>query len=85
MNRKMYQQAVISYKKALNIRYNYVDAHYNLACLYAQKNDVTRSLFYLKNAVEFNPEVRKWVKSDGDLKSLANLQEFKKLTEKQLN
>jgi tetratricopeptide (TPR) repeat protein len=85
MVEKNYKRAILRFNNALDIKQDYVDAHYNLACLYAQKNDVTRSLFYLKNAVEFNPEVRKWVKSDGDLKSLANLQEFKKLTEKQLN
>jgi hypothetical protein len=42
-----------------------------------------QSLFYLKNAIEFNPEVMKWAKNDGDLKALANLPEFKKLMEKQ--
>jgi tetratricopeptide (TPR) repeat protein len=79
MNQKMYKQAVISYKKALNIRYNYVDAHYNLACLYAQKNDTELSLFYLKNAIDFNPEVRQWAARDDDLKNLADLPEFKKI------
>jgi hypothetical protein len=50
-----------------------------MACLYAQKNDAVRSLFYLKNAIEFNPEVRKWAKNDGDLKDLTDLPAFKKL------
>jgi tetratricopeptide (TPR) repeat protein len=70
---------------AIKIKPDYPDAHYNLACLYAQKNDVPRSLLYLKNAIRFNPEVRKWAKNDGDLKVLANLPEFKKLLEKQQN
>ena len=85
MNRKMYQQAVISYKKALNIRYNYVDAHYNLACLYAQKNDTELSLFYLKNAINFNPEVRQWAARDDDLKNLTELPEFKKIMQARNN
>ncbi len=85
MNRKMYQQAVISYKKALNIRYNYVDAHYNLACLYAQKNDTELSLFYLKNAINFNPEVRQWAAQDNDLKNLTGLPEFKKIMQARNN
>jgi hypothetical protein len=85
MNRKMYQQAVISYKKALNIRYNYVDAHYNLACLYAQKNDTELSLFYLKNAINFNPEVRQWAAQDDDLKNLTDLPEFKKIMQARNN
>ena len=85
MSRKMYQQAVISYKKALNIRYNYVDAHYNLACLYAQKNDTELSLFYLKNAINFNPEVRQWAARDDDLKNLTDLPEFKKIMQARNN
>ena len=85
MSRKMYQQAVISFKKALNIRYNYVDAHYNLACLYAQKNDTELSLFYLKNAINFNPEVRQWAARDDDLKNLTDLPEFKKIMQARNN
>jgi tetratricopeptide (TPR) repeat protein len=79
MNQKMYKQAVASFNEALHIRHNYVDAHYNLACLYAQKNDAKQSLFYLENAIGFNPEVRQWAAKDADLKVLANLPEFTKL------
>jgi TPR repeat/Tetratricopeptide repeat len=83
MSEKNYKRAIMHFNNALDTKHDYVDAHYNLACLYAQKNDVPQSLFYLKNAIEFNPEVRKWAKNDGDLKALANLPEFKKLMEKQ--
>ena len=83
MREKNYKRAIMRFNKALDIKHDYVDAHYNLACLYAQKNDVPQSLFYLKNAIEFNPEVKKWAKDDGDLKALANLPEFKNLMEKQ--
>ena len=83
MGEKNYKRAIMRFNNALDIKHDYVDAHYNLACLYAQKNDVPQSLFYLKNAIEFNPEVRQWAKNDGDLKALANLPEFKKLMEKQ--
>jgi tetratricopeptide (TPR) repeat protein len=85
MSEKNYKRAIMRFHDALNIKHDYTDAHYNLACLYAQKNDAPQSLFYLKNAIEFNPEVRKWAKNDGDLKALANLPEFKKLLEKQQN
>jgi hypothetical protein len=83
MGEKNYKRAIMRFNNALDIKHDYVDAHYNLACLYAQKNDVPQSLFYLKNAIEFNPEVRQWAKNDSDLKALANLPEFKKLMEKQ--
>jgi tetratricopeptide (TPR) repeat protein len=83
MGEKNYKRAIMRFNNALDIKHDYVDAHYNFACLYARKNDVPQSLFYLKNAIEFNPKVRKWAKNDGDLKALANLPEFKKLMEKQ--
>ena len=83
MSQKTYKWAIIRFKDAIKIKHNYPDAHYNLACLYAQKNDAARSLLYLKNAIEFNPEVIKWAKDDGDLKALVDLPEFKKLLEKQ--
>ena len=82
MNKKSYKWATIRLNDAIKVKYNYPDAHYNLACLYAQKNDAARSLSYLRNAIGFNPEVRKWAKDDGDLKVWADLPEFKKLLEK---
>jgi tetratricopeptide (TPR) repeat protein len=82
MNKKVYKWAIIRLNDALKIKYNYSDAHYNLACLYAQKNEETRSLFHLKKAIGFNPQVREWAANDGDLKVMADLPEFKKLLEK---
>jgi len=76
---KRYKWAIIRFNDALDIKHNYVDAHYNLACLYAQKNDTKQSLFYLKNAIDNNPEARLWAAEDGDLKNLADLPEFNKI------
>ena len=78
---KTYKWAVIRFKDAIDVKHNYVDAHYNLACLYAQKNDTQQSLFYLNNAVNFNPEVSQWAAKDDDLKNLANLPEFNKIVQ----
>lgn len=81
MNQKMYKQAVGSFNEALNVRRNYVDAHYNLACLYAQKNDTKQSLLYLKNAIDINPEAKQWAAQDDDLKALVDLPEFNQLVQ----
>ncbi|MGA2782226.1 MAG: tetratricopeptide repeat protein [Smithella sp.] len=83
MGEKQYKRAIMRFNDALNIKHDYPDAYYNLACLYAQENDAARSLLYLKNAIEFNPEVRHWAENDGDLKTMVDLPEFKKLLEKQ--
>jgi len=83
MSQRNYKKAITCFHDALNIKHDYGDAHYNLACLYAQKKDTQQSLFYLKNAIEFSPKARQWAKSDSDLKVLADLPEFKNLVEKQ--
>jgi tetratricopeptide (TPR) repeat protein len=85
MQQKKYQQAIARFDEALHVRHDYVKAHYNLACVYARKNDVDRSLFYLKNALDFNPVVRKWVEEDQDFKNLAGLPEFKNMLQKRSN
>lgn len=76
---KRYKWAIRRFNDALAVKRNYADAHYNLACLYAQKNDTKQSMFYLKNAVDSNPEVRQWASRDEDLKNLAGLPEFSNL------
>jgi len=83
MGEKKYRRAIMRFSDAINIKHDYPDAHYNLACLYAQENDAAQSLLYLKNAIRYNPEVRNWAKNDGDLQTMADLPEFKKLLEKQ--
>jgi tetratricopeptide (TPR) repeat protein len=83
MSQKRYKWAIKRFNDAINVKHNYPDAHYNLACLYAQKNDAAQSLLYLKNAIRYNPEVRHWAENDGDLQTMADLPEFKKLLEKQ--
>lgn len=83
MNKKTYKWAVIRLNDAIKVKYDYPDAHYNLACLYAQKNETDKSLSYLKNAVRLNPQARSWAAGDNDLKILADLPEFKKLMEKE--
>lgn len=82
MKKKTYKWAIIRLNDALKIKHDYPDAHYNLACIYAQNNDLSRSLSYLKNAIGFNPQVRQWAEKDKDLEVLADLPEFKKLLEK---
>lgn len=83
MKRKNYKWAVIRFNDALALQPNYVDAHYNLACLYSQKKDFARSFQYLKSAVELNPEARKWAKKDSDLRELRRFPDFNNLLEEQ--
>jgi tetratricopeptide (TPR) repeat protein len=79
MSQKNYKWAIIRFQNALAIKPDYVDAHYNLACLYSQKKDVARSFHYLKAAIKLNPEVRQWAKNDNDLKELNRYPDFNNL------
>ncbi|PKN10817.1 MAG: hypothetical protein CVU70_02075, partial [Deltaproteobacteria bacterium HGW-Deltaproteobacteria-5] len=81
MQQNKYREAIASFNDALDKQSNYVDAHYNLACLYARKNDTKNSMHFLKKAIGFNPEAIQWAIRDNDLKTLANLPEFKKLVQ----
>jgi tetratricopeptide (TPR) repeat protein len=83
--RKNFKWAAIRFNDALAIKPDYADVHYNLACLYSQKKDFTRSLHYLKKAFGLNPEVRKWAKKDPDLRELSRLPDFNNLLEGQEN
>lgn len=85
MKMKRYKWAAIRLTDALNVKPDYVDAHYNLACLYARKNDTKQSLYYLKNAIEMSPEVKQWASRDDDLKNLARLPEFNKILQQRDN
>jgi Tfp pilus assembly protein PilF len=83
--RKNFKWATIRFNDALAIKPDYADVHYNLACLYSQKKDFTRSLHYLKKAVGLNPEVRQWAKKDPDLRELSKFPDFNNLLEGQEN
>jgi tetratricopeptide (TPR) repeat protein len=81
MQQNKFREALDCFNSALDRQSNYVDAHYNLACLYARKNDKKNSIYFLKKAVGFNPEAGQWAIRDNDLKILVNLPEFKKLVQ----
>jgi tetratricopeptide (TPR) repeat protein len=81
MQQNRHREAIAIFTEALDKQSNYVDAHYNLACLYARKNDTKNSMHFLKKAIGFNPEAGQWAIRDNDLKTLANLPEFKKLVQ----
>ena len=79
MEQRDYEMVIKYFHDALDMNNDYVDAHYNLACVYAQKKDSVQSMMYLKKAVAFNPQARQWAKNDDDLKPLRGLPEFSAL------
>jgi len=77
--RRLYDKALLSYKKALEVGPNFGDAYYNMACIYSLQNKPDLAIKYLRIAllngfVEFDA-----MKKDPDLESLRKRKDFKKI------
>jgi tetratricopeptide (TPR) repeat protein len=81
MGTKRDEEAKAMFEKAIEHSEAYVDPYYNLACIYSKRGDVSKSLDYLKRAVQLNNSVKNWVKNDKDLENVSSLIEFKEITE----
>ena len=85
MGQKKRGKAIALFGRAVVLKKDYVDPYYNLACLYAQTNEIDESLWYLKVAAAIDGGVLNWVKKDADMKNVAASPEFKKIMEGQKN
>ena len=85
MAQKKREKAIAVFGRAVVLKRDYVDPYYNLACLYAQANELNESLWYLKVAATIDGNVINWVKKDADMKNVIASPEFKKIMEGQKN
>ena len=85
MAQKKRGKAIAVFGRAVVLKRDYVDPYYNLACLYAQANELNESLWYLKIAARIDGNVIYWVKKDADMKNVMASPEFKKIMEGQKN
>ncbi len=76
---KKREDALLLFRRAILLKQDYVDPYYNMACLYAQKNDIDQSLWYLKIAISMDRDVVNWVKKDADMKVIAASPKFKEI------
>ena len=81
MGRKKSNDAADMFKKAIDLKPDYVDPYYNLACLYSLSGNISKSLYYLKMAVSINNSVKNWAKDDKDLDKLRISEAYKKVME----
>jgi tetratricopeptide (TPR) repeat protein len=82
IQQRNYLEARNSLESAIRVKPEYVDPYYNLACLYALKGRVMKSLENLKKAISLNNSVREWAREDGDLQNMRSVPEFKEITGK---
>ena len=85
MGQKERGKAIAAFGRAVVLKKDYVDPYYNLACLYAQTNEIDESLWYLKVAMTINGDVKNWAGKDADLKNIVASPAFKKIMEGQEN
>jgi tetratricopeptide (TPR) repeat protein len=81
MEQKKRGKAIAVFSRAVILKKDYVDPYYNLACLYAQTNEIDESLWYLKVALTINGDVKNWAGKDADLKNVVASPAFKKMME----
>ena len=85
LGQKKRERAIDLFSKAIVLKKDYVDPYYNLACLYAQTNEIDESLWYLKVAMTINGDVKNWVEKDADMKNVLASPAFKTIMEGQKN
>ena len=72
-------EAKAGFERAIQLKIDYADPYYNLACLYAKGENIPESLKYLALAIRYNEKARDWAKSDGDLQRLRGSKDFEQL------
>ena len=76
LQRKDLASAQENFLKAIRLRPQSADPHYNLACLYALKGELTLGMAHLKKAASLERSAKVWAKEDKDLENLRSLPEF---------
>jgi len=81
MGRKENKEAADMFRKAIDLKADYVDPYYNMACLYSLSGNISKSLYYLKMAISLNNSVKNWAKNDKDLEGLRVSETYSKIME----
>ena len=79
MSLKRNQEAIGIFDRLIDLKGDWADPYYNLACLYSRQGDIPKSLWYLKVALWMNKDLRKWARNDTDLEPLRSRPEYNKI------
>src|SRR5512135_2687458 len=73
------KEAIDIFTRLIDIKGDWADPYYNLACLYSRQGDAPKSLWHLRVALWMNKELKGWAKNDLDLEPLRSMPEYQKI------
>ncbi|MCU0530543.1 MAG: tetratricopeptide repeat protein [Syntrophales bacterium] len=79
MSQKRDREAIDIFTRLIDVKGDWADPYYNLACLYSRQGDVPKSLWNLKVALWMNKELKGWAHNDPDLEPLRSRPEYQKI------
>ncbi len=75
------EDAISSYDKAIEIKPDYAEAHYNKACCYALMGDVIEAVDCLSRAIALDSKYREMAKTDSDFDGIRGEEWFQTIVE----
>ena len=78
---KRHEEAIMKYMKSVELKPDYMQAWYNIACSYSLLNKKVEALQNLKKAIELDSINKEKAKKDEDFKNLWEDEDFKRLVE----
>jgi tetratricopeptide (TPR) repeat protein len=79
-----YDDAITAYNQAVIIKPDFSNAWYNMACCYAQQNNLERAIQNLQQAIDFDSHCQEEAKTDSDFDSIREYSQFQTLLAKGL-
>ncbi len=77
-----YQRAIEDYNQAIRFHPKYVNAFYNLGCIYSLQDNISKAVKYLELALENGYDNLDWISKDTDWDNIRSTNEFKMLIDK---
>jgi tetratricopeptide (TPR) repeat protein len=79
-----YDGAITAYNQTVTIKPDFSNAWYNMACCYAQQNDLERAIQSLQQAIDLNSHCQEEAKTDSDFDPIREYPRFQTLVAKDL-